>query len=175
MKEEQDLAKEINDDKHRRLSESWATIVKNLSMSHSQRFINSIREKTTNQINSADTAYHHFVDAAKYLSLKGQVSICIIGPYPLTKYDALLYSSHDPLLKQVKDYLREKVEKYGILPVHYDDFDGVLPSTLENGRFLAIKDVVNDEVASFLKALLDSYVSMLIVLEEKTKKERLGK
>lgn len=75
---------------------------------------------------------------------------------------------------KVKEYLKEKVQTSGFLPKN-GDHDKLLPKTLEDARFHAIQDVVNDEVATFLRAILDSYVSMLIVLEEKTEKERLGK
>lgn len=72
--------------------------------------------------------------------------------------------------------MKQKIQASGIHVAPKDaDFDKMLPLTLENMRFRAIQDVVNDEIASFLSAILDSYVSMLIVLEDKTQKERLGK
>lgn len=46
---------------------------------------------------------------------------------------------------------------------------------VEKGRDDAIKDVVNDEIAIFLNSILDSYIGMVVVLEEKARKERLGK
>lgn len=85
-----------------------------------------------------------------------------------------LNSISHPLLKQVKEYLEERLASYDLLPAN-SNYQNALPPTFEDARFRAIQDVVNDEVATFLNGILESYVSMLIVLEEKTQKERLGK
>lgn len=74
-------------------------------------------------------------------------------------------SNHDPLLEKVKKTLDEDLKKHG-------DLDKVRPATLKDKRFNAIRVVVNDEVADFLKSILDSYVSMLLLLESKAQKER---
>lgn len=77
--------------------------------------------------------------------------------------------SQHSLLKRVKEHLKESMKAYE------DDFDSVLPSTLENERSMAIDSITAEEVAVFLYNVLDSYVSTMFMFETKLSKEgRLG-
>lgn len=49
-----------------------------------------------------------------------------------------------------------------------------MPNELENRRFNAIEDIVNEEVARFLRSLLDSYCSFLLLNEYKLSREKTG-
>ena len=49
-----------------------------------------------------------------------------------------------------------------------------MPKELDDTRFDAIRDIANEEVARFLRSLLDSYCSFLLLNEYKLSREKTG-
>lgn len=68
----------------------------------------------------------------------------------------------------MKSRLKASIEQQELNP------DFVTNAQFEYERHTAIKDVVNEEVGHFLRSLLDSFISLLLMYEFKLKKETLG-
>lgn len=61
-----------------------------------------------------------------------------------------------------------------ILDTKYANANEVLPPQLEDTRFDAIRDIANEKIARFLRSLLDSYCSFLLLNEYKLGREESG-
>ena len=77
-------------------------------------------------------------------------------------------SSNHTIITSVKNRLKI------ILEQKYANIDEVMPNQLEDKRFDAIRDIVNEEIARFLRSLLDSYCSFLLLNEYKLSREKTG-
>lgn len=77
-------------------------------------------------------------------------------------------SCHHSIIVSVKTRLK------AILETKYADVNEVLPNQLNDARFDVIRDIANEEIARFLRSLLDSYCSFLLLNEYKLSREESG-
>ncbi|GAA5808690.1 hypothetical protein MFLAVUS_002084 [Mucor flavus] len=114
---------------------------RNMKMINLQRVGEALREKFLVQ----DKKYWYYVDDAKYLSIPSDCN--------------------HPIIISVKTTLK------AILDTKYANANEVLPPQLEDTRFDAIRDIANEKIARFLRSLLDSYCSFLLLNEYKLGRE----
>lgn len=79
------------------------------------------------------------------------------------------YSTDHSLVQDVKKRLK------GIIDEKYSDYKDIYPEAFEQLRLGAIENIVNEQVARFLRSLLDSYISLLLMYEYKLQNETHGK